>query len=247
LESHLARKLRYGSPLGAQDIARLDALSAAARPVPAGTDLIREGDNPGCVHLVTAGVAGRTKYLPDGRRAIIGLLLPGDFCDLHVAIIGRMDHAITTLADSEVARIPQSELDALLETSPRIARACWWATLVDEAVLREWLVNVGRRASERQLAHLFCELYTRQWAVGLARDNSLPMPFTQATLADLLGITAVHVQRVMAGLRKKGLIALEDRQLTIRDFEALAALGEFDPAYLHLGHAAETAIDPHVA
>lgn len=232
--SYLTRKLRLGAPLRQDDLDRLDQISTTSTRVPANTDLVQVGDDPRCVHVVASGIACRYKLLPDGRRAILALLLPGDFCDLHVAILGEMDHSIATLVDSDVVRIPEAAINTLLDTHPRIARACWWATLVDEAILREWLVNVGRRASERQIAHLFCELYVRQRAVGLARDLRMTMPFTQGTLGDLLGISAVHVQRVMSSLRRRQLVSLEGRILTIRDFEALAELGEFDPCYLHL-------------
>lgn len=199
-----------------------------------GQDMVLEGDAPEYVHFVRSGTAFRYKHLPDGRRAIVALLLPGDFCDLHVTILNHMDHSIAALTDCEVTRVPKAEMEDMLYSHPSINRACLWATLVDEAILREWLVNVGRRTADKQLAHLFCELYVRLDAVGLTTDHSFRMPFTQATLGDLLGISPVHVQRAMSALRAEGLIVLQDRNIRLPDFSTLAKLGDFDPAYLHL-------------
>jgi len=234
-ESLLARKLRFGARLGRPDVERLERMSLSSRSVRANTDLIREADPPYHVHVVQSGVACRYKLRPDGSRAIVALLLPGDFCDLHVSILGRMDHSIAALLDSEVTYVPEGEMLEMLETHPAIARACWWSTLVDEAILREWLVNVGRRPSEKQLGHLFCELYTRLHAVGLATDARFRMPFTHVVLGDLLGLSSVHIQRVLRSLRQNGLITLQDHWVGFPDFAAMAGFSEFDPGYLHMG------------
>ena len=233
-QSHLVRKLSRGAHLGPGDIERLDQLSASARYVSAGQDLTVEGDDPKHVHFITSGIACRYKHLQDGRRAIVALLLPGDFCDLHVAILGYMDHSIGALTDCEASQVKVGELNAMLQNHPAIHRACLWAGLVDEAILREWLVNVGRRSARQQLAHLICELFVRLEAVGLTRDHTFGLPFTQATLADMLGMTSVHVQRALASVREDGFIVLGHRSISLPDFSALADLGEFEAAYLHL-------------
>lgn len=202
------------------------------RTVAARTDVISQGDAPQNVHLVMAGVACRYKVLSDGRRAIMALLLPGDFCDLHVAILDRMDHNIGALTECSVVEIPRDILEDMLLHHPRIARAMWWATLVDEAILREWLVSMGRRRADRQLAHLYCELYVRLNAVG-GLDGDLPS-LTLEQLADTLGITTVHAHRVQQVLRDKEFVSVQGRSVRIEDFDALAKYGDFDPDYLHL-------------
>ena len=231
----LTRKLHFGADLRQADIDRLERISQQSRAFSATQDLIVENDRPDHVHVVFSGTACRYKHLPDGRRAIVALLLPGDFCDLRIYILGRMDHSIGALTDCVVSRVPAQEMEEILRDYPTIERACVWASLVDEAVLREWLVNVGRRSSEKQLAHLFCELYVRLDTVGLTYGHQFPMPYTQVVLGDLLGISQVHVQRVLSNLREDGLVSLQDRRIQITDFEALATLGEFDSNYLHLG------------
>lgn len=216
------------------DRERLRKIVSHPIAVEPGRDLIPEGKTPRDIHFITEGAACRYKILPDGRRAIVALLLPGDFCDLHVDLLGHMDHSIGALTDCTFSRVAAAEVDEILLTYPAIGQACRRAELVDAAITREWVVNVGRRSSEQQLAHLFCELYFRLNSVGLAQDHHFPMPFTQNALGDMLGITSVHVQRTMGRLRDKGLIVQQGRQLQIPDFERLATAGDFDPAYLHL-------------
>jgi CRP-like cAMP-binding protein len=133
-----------------------------------------------------------------------------------------------------VAYIPRRTIEEITKGHPRINRALWWATLVDESTLREWLVNMGRREAAAQMAHLFCELLLRLQTVGLATENDFDLPVTQDELADTLGLSAVHVNRVLQQLRQDGLISLEGKRLTIHDVERLKAFAGFDPSYLHL-------------
>jgi CRP-like cAMP-binding protein len=227
-------KLEQGGPLGARDRARLEAVVLQTRKVAAREDLISEGETPENVRLVVDGFACRYKVLPDGKRAIVAFLIPGDFCDLHVAILGKMDHAIGAVTPCTIVEIPRSTIDDLTDNYPRIRRALWWATLVDEGILREWLVNMGHRPADKQLAHLFCELLVRFQIVGLGTADSFPFPLTQEELGDTLGISTVHVNRVLQQLREDGMIQLEGRTVTIRDVNKFKAFAEFTPNYLHL-------------
>lgn len=231
----LARKLRNFNLLHQEDIDRLDELVHVSYPLASGQDIIRQGDEPHTVHLILDGVACRYKLLPNGGRPIVALLIPGDFCDLHVAILSQMDHNIGALTDCHIVDIPRAQIEDLLTNYPRIARALWWATLVDEAVLREWLVNMGQRRADRMIGHLICELLTRFSAVGL--DHPFSLPLTQEQLGDTLGITAVHTQRVLAEMRDQGLLALENRAIIVPDFDRLRRFSDFNPDYLHLNRA----------
>lgn len=161
-------------------------------------------------------------------------LLPGDACDLNVFGLAALDHSIATLSVSTVAFIPNAALERLSAWSPAITRALWWATLVDEGILREWLVTIGRRPADKRIAHLFCELAARLAAVGLADNDSMELPITQTELADTVGLTSVHVNRIVQQLRDQGLIAWRDRTLTVLRPQALRAFADFDPTYLHL-------------
>ena len=231
--SPLIRKLGHSVDFTAADRDRLTQLSRTRR-VEARHQIIEHGSRPEDVHLVLDGFACRYKMLRNGKRQIVALLVPGDFCDLHVAILGAMDHGIATLSSCTIADLPRTTILDLTENHPRIARALWWATLVDEAILREWLVNMGQREADQQLAHLFCELLVRQQVAGIGDANGCPLPLRQEDLADVLGLTAVHVNRTLQSLRDEGLIALRRRRLDIPDLERLQAYCDFDPDYLHL-------------
>lgn len=238
MDNPLTRKLELFSELSDDDRRVLDEAITAPRQVEADQDLIREGDRPNKVHLILTGLACRYKLVESGHRQITAFLLPGDFCDLHVFILKAMDHNISTLTRSSVVGIPRAKVLELTER-PAIGRALWWATLVDEATLREALVNMGRRDAEERLAHLFCELHARLEAVGLANGNTFDLPLTQVELADVVGLSPVHVNRTLQALRHQQLIRVSSRSITIRDLERLRALSGFDPNYLHLERAHE--------
>ncbi|MDB5475509.1 MAG: cyclic nucleotide-binding protein [Phenylobacterium sp.] len=230
----LVRKLEHGAPLSDEEKDALAKLMVGARPVGAHEDLIAEGDAPEHVHVVLEGFACRYKMLPDGGRQIMAWLVPGDFCDLHVSLLGEMDHAIATLTPSVIAFLPRNGLEVLAEDHPTLTRALWWATLVDEAVLREWLVNMGRRPSPQRIAHMFCEVRARLHAVDLAPDAIMEFPLSQTDLADSAGISSVHVNRVLQQLRDEGLITWRGGVLQVLDVGALEAFAGFDANYLHL-------------
>lgn len=197
-------------------------------------DIKREDEDPRYVHLILEGWACRYKTLPDGNEHIMGFLLPGDLCDVHVTILKRMDHSIRALTPTRVACIPHEKIHAIYENYSRLARALFWSTLVDEAVLREWLVNQGSRSAAVRIAHLYCEVLVRSRAVGLTRDTSFFMPLTQEELGDTTGLTKVHVNRSIRLLREEGLIDSRGKSVTILDWERMQAFAEFDPKYLHM-------------
>ena len=144
----LIMKLEHGARLTDEDRATLRTFSAPTYHVEAQQDLIHEGDRPENVHLVMSGFACRYKVLADGKRQILAFLIPGDFCDLHVAILGAMDHSICTLSPCTIVAISRETIADLTENHPRLTRALWWATLVDEGILREWLTGMGQRSSK---------------------------------------------------------------------------------------------------
>jgi CRP-like cAMP-binding protein len=197
-------------------------------------DIAREGDPTADVHVILSGFACLYKMLPDGRRQIVGYFLPGDICDSRVFILHRMDHTISTLSPAKIATLSRDGMLSLTERYPRIARALWWATLVEEAMAREWLVNVGQRTALERLAHLFCEIFARLRAVGLTVGASCELPLTQAELADTLALSTVHVNRTLKELRRLGVISVTGKKLTIHDFQRLQLIAMFDANYLHL-------------
>lgn len=211
----------------------IEACFEKTKQFPAGQEIVARCTRPEAVHVILSGYAGCLKSLPDRQRQIVAYFLPGDTCNLNVAILGHMDHSIIALSPCEVAYFSTSVLEELLSRQA-LARALLWTTLVDEGVSREWLLNMGQRSSERRMAHLFCELRYRLAAVDLVEDESFSFPLTQVQLADTLGITAVHANRMLQQLRALGLIELKRGQLKILDLGDLENFCDFDSRYLHL-------------
>lgn len=230
----LINKLGRFVPLKDEERAALRDLASGARAMPRGHELISEGDKPTSVFLLLEGWAYRYKHMEDGARQIMAYLLPGDMCDVRIFMFEEMDHSIGLLSDASVVQIPAGQMLDMMDNFPRIERALMWATLVDEATLREWLLNVGQREALQRLAHLFCELCVRLRVVQkVGDDGTFQLPLTQSELADTTGMTTVHVNRSLQKLRLDGLIVLKDGKLTILDFERLAAIAGFTANYLH--------------
>lgn len=233
-ESMLIRKLENFTKFSEQEAGMLRAAVVHVHAHGAHEDLAREGELTGDVNVVLGGFACRQKMLPDGRRQIIGYLLPGDLCDVRVFLLRRMDHTISTLSPAKVGIIPRAVVMELTQSNPRLTQALWWATLVEESIAREWLINVGQRTALERLAHLFCEIFVRLRAVGLVNGDSCEFPVTQAELADTLALSTVHINRTLRELRGSHLITMHAKSLVIHDFRALQAIAMFDPNYLHL-------------
>ena len=232
----LIRKLSNYIDLQQADRTVLEALSRKPEHIVAHADLIREGAAPDSVYLILTGWACRYKVLPDGKRQIMNYLIPGDLSDQRIFVLTRMDHSIATLTAASVVAIPAQTMIDLTDGHPRIAGALWWNRLVEEAITREWVVNVGQRKALERVAHLICELFVRARAVGLSDRLSFDLPVTQTDLADTVGLTLVHTNRMLQNLRAEGLIAWTRHRLTILDFDRLMDLSMFNMNYLHLEH-----------
>ena len=214
-----------------------DLVSRRQTQYAAREDNIREGDHSPDIHVVLSGLACRYKLLEDGRRQIMAFLVPGDPCDSEIFILKEMDHSIGTLAPSLIASISGDEVREMLFNRPGIALALWWGTLQDEGILRERIIDEGRRDAYSRVAFLIYELFLRLRATGTLEDNRFELPVTQADLADATGLTPVHVNRMLQQLREAGLIANEGRQWTVLDPAGLRKVANFNPNYLHLDRA----------
>ncbi|MET0373878.1 MAG: Crp/Fnr family transcriptional regulator [Rhizorhabdus sp.] len=203
------------------------------RRLAAGETIVHESDHTGGLSLVHEGLAHRFRILPDGRRAILGYLLPGDFCDIRVLIMDQMDHSIGALAPSVISVFSREAVLKLLDRFPRLVRPLWRSSAEEEAIMREWVVNVGQRSALERLAHLICELHARMSAAGLTKGGSFDLPVTQSEFADSLGLSTVHVNRTLQELRRSGLLTLRGRQAVIPDIDRLRGAGMFSPTYLH--------------
>jgi len=232
----LIRKLELRDSLSAEEKAVLESALSKPTIVKADEDMVREGDRPNDSILVVEGFAARYKVLQSGKRQITAIHIPGDFVDLHGFLLKKMDHAVTALTTCTIATVPHETVRDITERYPHLTRLLWLSTLVDSSIHREWLVAMGRRSAREHMAHIVCELFVRLELVGLTQEDSFLMPVTQAELGDTLGISTVHVNRVLQELRAEGLITWRGDKLTINDFERLKEVAEFDPTYLSLSH-----------
>jgi CRP-like cAMP-binding protein len=235
----LIRNLEQFGPLTDAEKKALQAATTTVRGFAPDQDLVRDGDHPLDCKLILEGFVCRYKLLEDGRRQIMSFHIPGDFIDLQGLLMGEMDHSVGTLTHGRMAVVPHAMMLDLTESYPRVARALWRTTLLDAAVFRQWLVGLGRRSAHARIAHLLCEMCVRLKVVGLCQNGSYDLPFTQAELADALGLSTVHVNRTLQALRGQGLITLRGGKLTIDDWMGLEAAGEFDPKYLAAGRRKE--------
>ncbi len=233
----LTSKLLHFAPLSLADRQVLDELGAPEELFPADVDIITEGMVPRSVFLLKQGMAMRYRNLPDGGRQIMTFLIPGDLCDMHVFLIKEMDHSIGTVTPVRVAPIPRDRIMALFGTRPRISAALWWSSMQEEAMLRERIVSLGRRDARGRIAYLLCELLWRHTAVGLNSGEVFQLPLTQTELGDTLGLTPVHVNRILKEFRERGLIVMQQRTLSLINVDELQAIAGFNKNYLHLGGA----------
>ena len=204
------------------------------RKVAADQIVIRTGQELNSSNILLDGWMARTKDLPGGERQVTELHVAGDFADLHGFTLKRLDHDVVTLSECTIGVVPHERLQQITERFPRLAHFYWFSANVDAAITRELALSLGQRSAMSRMAHLFCELYLRLDAVGRARPDGYAFPLTQRELSECLGLTVVHANRTIQELRRRGLVELENRELTILDRRGLEGIAEFDPSYLYL-------------
>jgi CRP-like cAMP-binding protein len=227
-------KLRRLNALSEDDVLTLERCIGHPRQVAADQDVVSEGDQPTACLVLMDGLVGRYKQLRNGRRQIVSFQVPGDFVDLHSFVLGRLDHSMAALSACRLGPISHGTMEEMLNAHPRISLAFWRETMIDAAVFREWVVNLGQRPGYERLAHAFCELTYRLKAVGLMRGDSFLFPVTQEELGQAVGLSAVHVNRIMKQLKAGGLVTHQAGRVTIHDWEGLQRAADFDPSYLYL-------------
>lgn len=230
----LITRLKHLYPLSEDEERILQAAFGGAVNVAKDDDIVHDGDHPTHCSLLMEGYVFRYKILRDGKRQILAFHFPGEIFDTQSFLLDTMDHSVAALTPAKIGMIPHTAVREITERFPRITRALWKETLAEAAIFRQWLVSAGRRSAYERLAHLICETYVRQRAVDIGARLSVPWPFTQSELGDALGLTPIHINRTLQGLRGDGLIRLQGGVMDILDWDALVAAGEFDPCYLQL-------------
>jgi CRP-like cAMP-binding protein len=230
----LIGKLNTGTALPGEDIELLRSVRITTRHLAPGEDLVRMGQTTHFSALVISGVLARYHLIGGGTRQIMSFHISGDIPDLHSLFIEHMDHNVGAIGPVSVGLMPHEDLERIFKKSFNLTRLLWRETLIDAAIFRQWISNIGGRPALAATAHLFCELITRAKAVGLVgNDNRYRLPLTQQDMGDALGLSIVHVNRTIKKLRQMGLIDWEAGLLTVLDWEGLREAGDFDATYLH--------------
>jgi CRP-like cAMP-binding protein len=229
----LVRKLRQHSSISAREERALARLRPRVFEAARGTDLVRQGDKPDVSIFLLSGMLARYHTVAAGDRQYLALHIAGDLPDLQSLFLRVMDHSLVALDQAQLAFFTHEELYRVFESEPQVAFAFWRQTLIDAAIFREAITNVGIRGPVERLAHIFCEQFVRAQDAGIADGNSCSFPLTQAQLGELLAMSLVSINRALQALRRDRSVELRDGRLTVNDLDNLKARGHFDPSYLH--------------
>jgi CRP-like cAMP-binding protein len=230
----LLKKLAVTTALDEEDQRAIAALPIRIERRGPNETIVATGDRPSVCCLVIDGFLIRSKTVADGRRQIFAFHQAGDVPDLQSLFLHVIDHELTTLSDCTLGFIPHEALRPLIRQRPSVAESLWRDTLVDSAIFREWICNVGQRAGVSRMAHLILEIYTRLKLIGATDGARFRFPVTQVVLGEAIGMSAVHVNRILQELRGEGLLQIGSGEVTILDETRLKAVADFDPLYLHL-------------
>jgi CRP-like cAMP-binding protein len=232
LHTPFARKLGAFVALSNLELSLLDQLHSRRKVFPAGLDLIHEGQVKRSAYILASGWVCSYKLLPGGTRQIVDFQIPGDFLGLRSVLFRTADHNIEPVTRIEASVVEGDDLLNAFGTAPRLAAAVLWAASRDEAMVVEHLVSIGRRDAKQRMAHFLLELGARLKLVGLSTAEGYNCPLTQYLLADALGLSAVHVNRVLRELREDGLVTFQHGTVKFLDFDGLVTFADFDRHYL---------------
>ncbi|WP_169715614.1 Crp/Fnr family transcriptional regulator [Sphingomonas mucosissima] len=207
-------------------------LPAHASQVAPNIDFVRLDHTTDHACIVVQGLVGRFEQTFDGNRQITALHLPGDAADLHSVVQPKARSALHTLTTTTILRVPHAALRSVAANHPAVAEAFWRDCVIDAAILSQWVVNVGRRDARGRVAHLVCEMAVRYKAVRPEQEFFFDFPVTQAQIGDMMGLTPVHINRVLKALREEELLTLSKSRVHVMNWTGLKYAGEFTAEYL---------------
>jgi len=231
-QSPFARKLGAFVALSGEELSALDRLHSRRKTFPAGRDMVHEGQVNQSAYILASGWVCSYKLLSGGTRQIVDFQIPGDFLGLRSVLFRTADHNIEPVTKVEASEVLVEDLLATFGKTPRLGTAVLWAASRDEAMVVEHLVGIGRRDARERTAHFLLELGARLKLVGLATSSGYACPLSQYMLADTLGLSAVHINRVLRELREDGLVTFQHGKVEIHDLDGLVLLADFDKTYL---------------
>ena len=231
--SRLIARLRAIAALNDADADLIASLPITLRNVEDGYDIAKDGEIIDQCCLLVDGYLFRHKFAPLGKRQIVSWHVPGDVPDLYSLHLLPLDHNITALGQAVVGFIPHQILREVLSRSPSLTAILWRETLVDASIFRELVVNLGKREAMARIAHMLCELLIRLRVVGLAKNDAFTFSASQIHVADAVGITPVHANRMIQQLRNRGLVQWDGSEIAILNLDELTRIAKFDDRYLH--------------
>ncbi len=226
----LQGRLRHAITPDERDI--LEGLVAKTEVLQGDELLLKRGDFCDFSTILISGHMLRTIH-EDGQRSIVGFQVAGDFVDLHAFALKRLDHDLMAIGEAEVGYVPHERLNKVIEDEPHLARIFWFSTLLDASIHREWIMKGQNLRAMARLAHLFAELWYRLRMVDLGKSSGFQTPLQQSHLAQICGISTVHVSRSLRDLREAGIVEFRRGRIIILDGEKLKKIGKFDPSYLY--------------
>ena len=229
----LVQRLRTTTGAGEDDLRALEALPYTLRNYRENQTVLRDGDRPSECCLIVEGFCVRSKTIADGKRQILSIHIPGDLPDLQNLHLATMDHDLVALSSCTLAFVTHTAIRDLIRSRPTVGDIFWRDTLVDAAVFREWIVNVGQRAAHNRLPHIIVELRERLRIIGRVTGNAFAMPLTQEQIGEAMGVTSVHTNRILRQLRLDGVLEFYRGTVKILNEYKLQELAQFDGRYLH--------------
>lgn len=197
-----------------------------------GKDVVIGGNHYDCIYVNHDGWLARYKILHKGSRQIMDFILPGQVFGLQACLFKRSLYSVMTITETTLSTVRVDMVDNIFERNVALAKALFWSTAYEGAILGEHLIDAARRSAYERVSHLLLELFVRLNAVHLTEGMTYSMPLTQELIADALGLTTVHVNRTLRELREDKLIALDGHSVTILDFGAMSLLSDFENSYL---------------
>lgn len=239
----LLRKLETTFALSNDELAALHALPIKVGEFAKGEQLVGEGDRPIHSFAIQSGLTCMYKNSSTGRRQILIFHFPGDFPDLQSLHINVLDMSIAAMARTKVTFVKHQDIRMMYARYPRLGEALWRMSLVDAAILRERMLNLGQRKAFERISHFFCEMVVRSKLAELMVDDTVPMPLTQQEIGDALGLSNIHVNRITQELKEKKLMEVRRGRLHVLNWKQLRAAADFDATYLHLTPAQKLLLD----
>lgn len=218
-------------PMSREDVVTMQRFKVGELVVDAGAPILMEGSNSPQLFTALHGMGLRYKLLENGNRQVVNMIFPGDFIGMQAGIMGKMGHSVEATTKMTLCVFDRSSFWGFFKDNPERAFAITWLAAVEEHFLGNALTTLGQRDALQSVAWALTKIFQRGQALGMVNNSQMPLPYRQQDLADALGLSLVHTNKMLAALKGRQLAHWSDGVLSISDIGALAkiALLELDP------------------